>query len=236
MKKSTTVILAAILVAGGLGLAYAQNMKHDEGMTHQSGKGHSMQHDGANHGNMGQDGHQMEGANQGAMIQLGDDDPATGHDMEHGTMNGSMPTEPGESGFATISEIVKLLQADPETDWTLVDIDALRAHLQDMNNLMMLAEVTSEATEDGVRMTVSLAGPGGGAASRMVPAHGPVIENETGWTSHVEMGTDSVTWTVEDATGVEAAKIQALGFFGIMALGDHHQPHHLAMAKGAMPH
>src|SRR5438046_3161300 len=44
----------------------------------------------------------------------------------------SAPREPGQSAFAAIQEIVALLEADPGTDWTKVDIEALRRHLVDM--------------------------------------------------------------------------------------------------------
>jgi hypothetical protein len=40
--------------------------------------------------------------------------------------------------------------------------------------------------------------------------------------------------TTADAGAV--ARIQALGFFGLMATGDHHRMHHIAMAKGEAAH
>jgi hypothetical protein len=33
-------------------------------------------------------------------------------------------------------------------------------------------------------------------------------------------------------SAADAQRIQALGFFGILTLGGHHQPHHLMIAKG----
>ena len=46
-----------------------------------------------------------------------------------GRKESSGPIEAGESAFAAIQEIVALLNADPKTDWSKVDIDALRQHL-----------------------------------------------------------------------------------------------------------
>ena len=46
---------------------------------------------------------------------------------------GARPTEAGQGAFAAIQEIVAILEADPDTDWSKVDIDALRQHLVDMN-------------------------------------------------------------------------------------------------------
>lgn len=37
------------------------------------------------------------------------------------------------------------------------------------------------------------------------------------------------------ATG-DAQRIRALGFIGLMTVGMHHQPHHLALARGEVAH
>jgi hypothetical protein len=43
--------------------------------------------------------------------------------------------------------------------------------------------------------------------------------------------------TARDAEDAKAvARVRGLGFIGLLTLGAHHQPHHLAMARGrAMP-
>ena len=157
------------------------------------------------------------------------------HDMSGMDMDaGSIPTEPGQGAFAAVSEIVAMLEADPDTDWTTVNIPALSEHLVDMDMLITNAEVTTVDVEHGIEMTISLSGLGGGAASRMVPAHGPVLGGETGWDSTVEMTDTTATWLVVSADNVD--QIRALGFFGLMATGDHHRAHHIGMAKGAMVH
>ena len=56
--------------------------------------------------------------------------PMMGHDM-HGIMGGQArssdePTLPGQDAFGTIQEIVQILEADPNTDWSKVNIAALR--------------------------------------------------------------------------------------------------------------
>ncbi|MFX5914869.1 hypothetical protein ABTE45_18800, partial [Acinetobacter baumannii] len=58
--------------------------------------------------------------------------------------SGLMPTQPGQSAFAAILEIVALLEADPATDWSKVNIEALRQHLIDMDNVTLRADVKSE--------------------------------------------------------------------------------------------
>ena len=40
----------------------------------------------------------------------------------------AQPTRSGQEAFATIGEIVRILEADPRTDWSKVNIEALRHH------------------------------------------------------------------------------------------------------------
>ncbi|WGH78604.1 hypothetical protein [Jannaschia ovalis] len=147
-----------------------------------------------------------------------------------------VPSEPGDGSFAAIIEIVAMLSADPDTDWTRVDIDGLREHLVDMNQLIVGASVRSEPLPDGLRMRIGTSGRPGVAASRMVPAHAPFLSNETGWRSEVVSDGDEIVWTVTAADTGAVARIQALGFFGLIATGDHHRMHHMAMASGEAAH
>lgn len=148
----------------------------------------------------------------------------------------NVPSEPGDGSFAAIIEIVAILSADPDTDWTRVDIDGLREHLVDMNQLVVGASVRSERLPDGLRMLIDTSGRPGEAASRMVPAHAPFLAAETGWQSEVARDGDEIVWTVTAVDTGAVARIQALGFFGLMATGDHHRMHHMAMARGEAAH
>lgn len=164
----------------------------------------------------------------GAMAQTHD------HSGHSATMQQAMPTEGGQGAFAALAEIVALLSADPHTDWSQVDIGALRQHLQDMNQLVLNVSVTETPVPGGLQMTISRQSPGAEAAWRMVPAHGPVVASETGWNSIVQVNDDTLIWTVS-AEGAED-QIRGLGFFGLMATGNHHPAHHLALAKGQPMH
>ena len=44
---------------------------------------------------------------------------------------------PGQEAFGTIQEIVRILESDPATDWSKVNIGALREHLIDMDEVTM---------------------------------------------------------------------------------------------------
>ena len=69
------------------------------------------------------------------------------------------PTQPGQGAFAAIQEIVDILEADPRTDWSKVDIGALRQHLEDMDNVTLHAQVRSTPIGGGLtRATLTGAG------------------------------------------------------------------------------
>ena len=47
------------------------------------------------------------------------------------------PSKPAQEAFGAIKEIIGTLEADPNTDWSKVDIGALREHLIDMNEVTL---------------------------------------------------------------------------------------------------
>ena len=158
--------------------------------------------------------------------------------MHHpsGGMMGQMPRAPGQAAFGAIQEIVTMLQADPKTDWSKVDIDALRQHLIDMDEVTLRAAVRKEPIDNGLRMTVTGSGRTLEAIQRMLPAHARDIDGMNGWTVRATPVTEGMELTVTTATPADVQKIRALGFMGIMVQGSHHQMHHLAMAKGEPMH
>ena len=175
-----------------------------------------------------------------ALIAFASADAAVAQAVDHSahmqtqrTLPAGRPDEPGDAAFAAIAEIVAMLAADPATDWSRVEIDALRRHLVDMNALVLGADVLAEPVPGGLTMRIAMDGRAGQAARRMVPAHAPVLAAETGWASAVAEDGDALVWTV---TGDDDARIRALGFFGLMATGNHHPAHHLALAKGEPEH
>jgi hypothetical protein len=62
------------------------------------------------------------------------------------------------------------------------------------------------------------------------------MKAETGWDMQVSNNDDVFTLTVVSKKAHEVAKIRGLGYIGVMAYGNHHQPHHWAMASGENPH
>ena len=156
--------------------------------------------------------------------------------MMHGPgMQSGMPTEPGQAAFGAIQEIVQMLQADPMTNWSKVDIDALRQHLIDMNEVTMRADAQKEPIENGLRIKVTGNGRTLEAIQRMIPAHARDINGLYGWTVQAQAISNGEELTVTASNPADVQKIRALGFMGIMVQGTH-QMHHLAMAKGEPMH
>ena len=157
--------------------------------------------------------------------------------MDHSAMMGAMaPRETGQAAFAAIQEIVELLVSDPTADWSKVDIEALRQHLIDMNNVTLSASVTTEEEGDRLRFSVSGQGPVRDSVRRMVAAHVMTMNGVDGWRLTSEPTPDGAVLTVTPPDGESLVKLRGLGFIGVMALGMHHQQHHLMIAKGSGPH
>lgn len=231
MKKAALTL--AILVASG---AWAQQDNHA------GHAGHGTATDSgvvtrapdsplAGSGAAAQGGGMMHGQGTGMMH-------AQGGGMMHGQGGmmmgaGAAPAQLGQDAFSAIQQVVQQLQADPATDWSKVDIDALRAHLIDMNLVTLQAVVSSEDVEGGARYTVTGSGEVIGAIQRMVPAHAAQMSGDPAWHASTMPLENGVLLTVHATNPADVDKLRALGFLGFMVQGDHHLPHHLMMATGA---
>ena len=144
--------------------------------------------------------------------------------------------EPGQSAFAALQEIVGILVADPRTDWPNVNMDALRQHLVDMSNVTLYAEAKATPVAKGVRYDVTGKSEVRASIQRMIAAHAKVMNGSGGWTYQAVAGAEGAAMTVTLSNPAELPKLRGLGFFGVLALGMHHQEHHLMIAKGHSPH
>ena len=147
----------------------------------------------------------------------------------------AIPTMPGQDAFGTIQEIVRILEADPATDWSKVNIAALREHLIDMNEVTLQAVATERALDNGIEIAVTGEGRTRDAIKRMVPAHAHELD-AIGWNARTEDLPNGVKLVVTSTDPTQVTKLKALGFMGIMVQGSHHQLHHLMMAKGEFMH
>ena len=133
-----------------------------------------------------------------------------------------------------------MLDRDSTTDWSKVNLEELRQHLIDMNDVMMNAKVVQKAVDGGVTLTISGSGRTVAAIQRMVVNHMTMLQTSGKYVTKVTKTKDGVTATVTapaPASEKAVARIRGLGFAGLMTEGTHHMRHHGNMARGdSMPH
>jgi hypothetical protein len=172
--------------------------------------------------------------------------------MNHATMNhaahaaalatcaSAAPTSSGQAAFGAMSEIVRMLKADPNTDWSRVNIEALRQHLIDMDDVTMHAVVAQRNVAGGIEVDVTGTGRTAAAIRRMAMNHSRMLDQGSEYRAaarEIPNGAQ-ITFTAKNPSDAKTvAQIRGLGFAGLMTEGNHHAPHHLAIARGdAMPH
>jgi hypothetical protein len=183
------------------------------------------------------------------MMKSGQHPMAPGHMQEmmrqhqgmmgsHAGMHGASatPTMPGQDAFGAIQEVARILDADPKTDWSKVDLEALRQHLIDMNEVTLKADADAKPTDGGLEVTITGAGRTLVAIQRMIPAYAQHINGFKGWTAKAASLPNGELLTVTATDPKEIQHIRGLGFIGLLVSGSMHQPHHLAMAKGEFDH
>lgn len=151
---------------------------------------------------------------------------------QHAT--GALPTEPGQDAFAAIAEVVRLLDADPATDWSKVSLEALRAHLQDMHEVTLRSTVAQREVAGGLVADVTGDERTAAAIRRMLVAHARELDAMPGLRAATEeiAGGVRLTVTAEQPDARQVARLRGLGAIGLLTLGDHHRMHHLMIAKG----
>jgi hypothetical protein len=146
--------------------------------------------------------------------------------------------QPGQDAFAAVVEVVRILEFDPSTDWSKVDLERLRQHLIDMNEVVLRAAVKATPVTGGLAMDITGAGRTRQAIRAMIVPHAAELDSLAAWSAKTEPIGDGVRLIViaRDPSDVATvAKIRGLGFAGLLVQGGHHGPHHLAMAKGEQP-
>jgi len=149
-----------------------------------------------------------------------------------------MLTEAGNDAFGTIQEVIAQLNNDPNTDWSQVNLEALRQHLLDMQDMTLNVEVLDQRVlPQGLEVVLKATTERAEAAlDRVFQAHPAQLKRETGWEMQVVKYKNQYTVSTRAKNSRDIKKIQGLGYIGWMASGNHHQPHHWAMALGTNPH
>ncbi|NOX15311.1 MAG: hypothetical protein GXP61_04700 [Epsilonproteobacteria bacterium] len=163
----------------------------------------------------------------------------SGQMINHMTKGAKTPLlEAGNDAFGTIQEVIRNLKNDPNTDWSKVNIEALRAHLSDMEDITLNIKILSQKNiPNGVVVIIKPTTPRAYSALKKVfQAHPRQLKKDTGWDMRVEEKNKNFTITITTSKKNEVNEIRGLGYIGIMAYGSHHQLHHWMMAKGMNPH
>jgi len=151
-------------------------------------------------------------------------------------MNYSPLTMPGNEIFGTIQEVVQKLEADPNTDWSKVNLEALRQHLLDMKAFTEEVQVISqEPIDNGVAIQVQPESERAVTALKhLFSMHPMMLKSEKGWdmTAKQTGSKWDITCTTKNKSEVE--KIRGLGYIGLLTEGAHHQMHHWMIATGSM--
>lgn len=208
MWRAILITLGAVL---GAALVVHTGLAQNSAMQHQP-----MQHDSMHGGQMPM--------SHGAI-----------HGMHHGMAAAGAPTMPGQAAFGAIGEIVQMLDADPSTDWSKVDLERLRQHLIDMNEVVLRSQVKQTSVPGGLVMDVTGTGRTEQAIRAMLVPHAAELDRMPSFAAKTELIPGGVRLTVtakspDDAKAV--ARLRGLGFIGLLTAGAHHGPHHLAMARG----
>lgn len=167
------------------------------------------------------------------------DEHSTEHHQQTTAPNQTAPlTEAGNDIFGTIQEVIVNLNASPNTDWTKVDMPALKMHLFDMRDMTINIEVVSQkALHNGseilIRPTDERARQ---AMERILSAHPAQLKKEAKWEMQVQKKGLQYLLTTTTDKPEEVSKIIGLGYIGLMAYGRHHQAHHFSLATGGNPH
>ena len=173
--------------------------------------------------------------------------PAPGMTMHGMEMNGAampmgtapggragpmVPTDPGQGAFGALQQIVQILEADPHTDWSKVNLDALREHLIDMDRVTLDAHATVQPIPGGNRITVTGSGRTLVAIRRLLTEEAMHLNGMHGWHLAATRTRDGVILIVTTKDPKQVTMIRGLGFAGILTSGNFHPRHHLEIARG----
>lgn len=105
-----------------------------------------------------------------------------------------------------------------------------------MDNVMTRSRVTMTAVPGGAKFAIRGDGLVGGSIQRMSASRAGMANGEGGLHVEVVSAPGGADMIVTGDRPEQEERIWALGFYGLLTGGVHHQVHHLMMAKGTMRH
>jgi hypothetical protein len=155
--------------------------------------------------------------------------------MQHASPTSSATAlhEAGQAAFAAIAEATTALESNAGTDWSKANIDALRQHLVDMDNVTVRSDVAKRDMPLGERYEITSANRKvRDSINQMVRLHASMANSEGPYHLAVNAIPAGIALTVTGSTLTDQTKIRGLGFFGLLTQGVHHQSHHLMLVEG----
>ena len=116
------------------------------------------------------------------------------HQMHHPSGGGAM--QPGQGAFGAMAEVVRTLEADPATDWSKVDMERLRQHLIDMDEVVLRASVKATQVPGGLAMDITGTGRTAASIRDMVIPHSTELDRMPAWSAKAEPIPDGARLTV----------------------------------------
>ncbi|CDM60634.1 MULTISPECIES: hypothetical protein [Rhizobium] len=92
------------------------------------------------------------------------------------------------------------MEADPATDWSKIDLEALRQHLIDMNEVTLKADAAPTPVNGGLQVDITGDDRTSAAIQRMLPAHAEELNQMNGWRAKTEPLPGGVRLTVTSTT------------------------------------
>ncbi len=155
------------------------------------------------------------------------------------THPGTEAKEGGQAAFAALAEVVRILESDPQTDWSKVDLEGLRQHLLDMDDVTMRSAITTRTTPGGIDADVTGTGRAVTSIQSMLRNHAEFMNAQSPFRATITPTTTGARIALRAADPNDSAavtKLRGLGVIGWLASDAHHTTHHLALARGTMTH
>ena len=107
------------------------------------------------------------------------------------------------------------MSSDPKTDWSKVNIDGLREHLVDMDELVLRARSTTTVFDSKSYSPCLDRGRTLQAIQAMIPAHGGVLSQTTNWEVKSELTENGAIMSISTDNHAALKVIKALDFSGL---------------------
>ena len=131
-----------------------------------------------------------------------------------------------------VSVVMAELEADPNTDWDAVNLDALLTHLADLDMVLQNAYVQEDALRSmGYRFSIDGDGPTIAALRRVLTAHIQATQGSDDW--HYEASfTGSRVELLVHSSGDGYSLLSSQGFLGMLLSHELSLVRHMAIATG----